>query len=132
MCCGPNLRRVSSMRRSPSSPSASDASGEPPRSSRPKPMLKLRILTAVILACLLLTGLFVLEPKWTVLAFGAVFTYGAWEWAGFGAWRAAPARLAYASAIALLLLLCWRWTGDPLHLKILLGAACAWWVIALG
>ena len=68
-------------------------------------MLKLRILTAAILACLLLAGLFVLAPKWTVLAFGAVFTYGAWEWAGFGAWRAAPARLAYACGIALLLLL---------------------------
>jgi phosphatidate cytidylyltransferase len=95
-------------------------------------MLKLRILTAAILACLLLAGLFVLAPKWTVLAFGAVFTYGAWEWAGFGAWRAAPARLAYACGIALLLLLSWRWTGDPNHLKILLGAACAWWVIALG
>jgi phosphatidate cytidylyltransferase len=95
-------------------------------------MLKLRILTAVILACLLLAGLFVLEPRWTVLAFGAVFTYGAWEWAGFGGWSAAPARLAYACGIALLLLLCWRWTADPGNLKILLGVACAWWVIALG
>jgi phosphatidate cytidylyltransferase len=95
-------------------------------------MLKLRILTAVILACLLLTGLFLLEPKWTVLAFGVVFTYGAWEWAGFGPWRAAPARLAYACGMALLLLLGWRCSGDPNHLKILLGAACAWWVIALG
>ena len=49
-------------------------------------MLRLRILTAVVLT--LHPGalvLFVLPPRWSVLAFGVVFTIGAWEWAGFGA-----------------------------------------------
>ncbi len=94
-------------------------------------MLKLRIFTASILACLLLAGLFLLPPKGTVLAFGAVFTFGAWEWAGFGALRAAASRICYALCVALLLLLSWAWSRDPVNLMILLAVACAWWAIAV-
>jgi phosphatidate cytidylyltransferase len=93
-------------------------------------MLRLRILTAVVLAGLLLLCLFVLAPPHMVLAFAALSTAGAWEWAGFGGLRGAAGRSAYAGAIALLLLLSWLWTGDPGHLVILLSCACAWWVIA--
>jgi phosphatidate cytidylyltransferase len=94
-------------------------------------MLRTRILTAAILACILLAGLFLLPPPGTVLAFGAVFTIGAWEWGAFGALRGAASRGGYAAGVALLLLLGWRWTADPPHLMLLLGAACVWWVIAL-
>jgi phosphatidate cytidylyltransferase len=93
-------------------------------------MLRLRILTAVILGCVLLTGLFMLEPRWTVLAFGAVCLVGAWEWAGFGGVTSRSVRLLYCCAIAVLLALSWRWTEDPAHLEVLLGAACAWWAAA--
>lgn len=94
-------------------------------------MLRTRILTAVILACILLACLFLLPPAWTVVMFGAVFTMGAWEWAGFGALTGAAARMAYAAGVALLLFLGWRWSADPAHLLLLLGAACVWWVFAL-
>jgi phosphatidate cytidylyltransferase len=93
-------------------------------------MLKLRILTASVLACVLLVALFLLPPRWTVLVFGVVFTIGAWEWAGFGALQGAAARIAYALGIALLLLLGWLWTNDPANTLILLGGACIWWAIA--
>ena len=53
-------------------------------------MLRTRILTAAVLASLLLAGLFLLSPPWTTLAFGAVFTIGAWEWAAFGATPTGP------------------------------------------
>jgi CDP-diglyceride synthetase len=71
-------------------------------------MLSTRILTAAILACILLAGLFLLSPLWAVLAFGAAFTIGAWEWGGFGALRGGVARAAYTAGVALLLLLTWR------------------------
>jgi phosphatidate cytidylyltransferase len=93
-------------------------------------MLKLRILTAVILGCMLLAGLFMLDPRWTDLAFGVVALVGAWEWAGFGGLTAVPGRLLYSCAIGLILGLCWRWTEDPAHLLMLLGAACVWWCAA--
>ena len=94
-------------------------------------MLRTRILTAAVLAGLLLAGLFLLSPPWTVLAFGAVFTIGAWEWAAFGALRGTASRLAYAAGIALVLGAAWRWTAAPGHLLLLLAVACAWWAIAL-
>lgn len=88
-------------------------------------------MTAAVLICMLFAVLFVLPPAWTVAVFGAVFTIGAWEWSGFGALRAAPARAAYAAGIALLLFLAWQWTAQLSHLRLLLYAACAWWLIAL-
>ena len=94
-------------------------------------MLRTRILTAAVLASILLAGLFLLSPPWAVWAFGAVFTIGAWEWAGFGALRAPAARIAYATGVALVLLLAWRWSAEPPRLLLLLCAACAWWAIAL-
>jgi phosphatidate cytidylyltransferase len=94
-------------------------------------VLKTRVFTGLILSALLLLGLFLLPPVWAVLTFGVVFTIGAWEWAGFGALRATPARAAYTAAVALLLLLSWRWTDDAARLVILLYAACVWWAIAL-
>ncbi|HWX81727.1 MAG TPA: phosphatidate cytidylyltransferase [Steroidobacteraceae bacterium] len=93
-------------------------------------MLKTRIITGCILAALLLLGLFLLPPFWAVLAFGAVFTIGAWEWAGFGALRAASARATYALSVAFIYLLSWQWSKDPAHLIVLLTVACAWWLVA--
>ncbi len=93
-------------------------------------MLRTRVVTGSILGALLLLGLFLLPPFWAVLAFGAVFTIGAWEWAGFGALRAAPARGCYALVVALIFMLSWQWTSDPSHLLILLSVACAWWLLA--
>ena len=94
-------------------------------------MLRTRILTAAVLACMLLGGLFLLPAPWAVLGFGAVFTIGAWEWGGFGALQRPKWRAAYAAAVGLLLLLAWRWSTDRQHLLLLLEAACVWWVIAL-
>jgi len=94
-------------------------------------MLRTRILTAAVLACLLLAGLFLLPAPWAVFGFGAVFTIGAWEWGGFGAVLGVAPRAAYTAGVGLLLLLAWRWTADREHLLLLLGAACLWWVIAL-
>jgi phosphatidate cytidylyltransferase len=93
-------------------------------------MLKTRVFTGCILGTLLLLGLFLLPQPWAVLAFGLVFTIGAWEWAGFGAWGMPAARAGYAFSVALLLLLSWQWTADRAHLIVFLSAACAWWAIA--
>jgi phosphatidate cytidylyltransferase len=94
-------------------------------------MLRTRVLTGCALGALLLLGLFLLPPLWAVLAFGLVFTIGAWEWAGFGALRGPVARAGYTLIVALALRLSWGWTYAPAHLLIFLGAACLWWVIAL-
>jgi phosphatidate cytidylyltransferase len=93
-------------------------------------MLKKRILTAVVLAGALLLVLFAIPTRWTVLAFGGVFTLAAWEWAGFGELRAPAARIGYALGIAALLALAWVWSERPANLAIILYVACAWWLVA--
>jgi phosphatidate cytidylyltransferase len=93
-------------------------------------MLRTRVVTGCILGALLLLGLFLLPPFWAVLAFGLVFTIGAWEWAGFGLLRKPLARALYTLVIALALAVSWRWTDDSSQLIVLLSAACAWWIIA--
>jgi phosphatidate cytidylyltransferase len=94
-------------------------------------MLRTRILTAAVLACILLAGLFLAPPAWGLQAFGAVFTIGAWEWGGFGALREPWQRVVYAAGVAALLFVAWRWCAAPAHLLLLLAAACVWWAIAL-
>jgi phosphatidate cytidylyltransferase len=93
-------------------------------------MLKTRILTALILGCLLLAALFLLPPRGTVWVLWAVFTLGAWEWARFGALDRAPARMTYAGGIALLCWGAWVLCADPRLLLSLLAGACAWWAFA--
>jgi len=93
-------------------------------------MLKTRVLTACVLGLVLLTGLFLLPAAAAIVAFGAVFTIGAWEWAGFGGLERAIARIGYTGCIAALLALAWRWSADAQNLRVLLSAACVWWAIA--
>ena len=88
------------------------------------------MLTACVLGLVLLAGLFWLPAAAARLAFGAVFTIGAWEWAGFGGLDRVIARLAYTACIAALLTLAWRWSADAQNLRVLLSAACVWWAIA--
>jgi phosphatidate cytidylyltransferase len=94
-------------------------------------MLRIRILTACILAAGLLAGLFWVPAPWTVMVFAAVFSMAAWEWAGFGGLRRRPRRLAYTAGVTALLALSWRWSASAPHLLLLLGGACAWWLVAL-
>ncbi len=93
-------------------------------------MLKIRILTASMLAAALLLCLFALPAPWTLLVFAAVFTGAAWEWAGFGLLRGRAARICYTAGIAGLLALSWRWSVSDAHLLALLGLACVWWAVA--
>src|ERR1700761_2260956 len=94
-------------------------------------MLRTRVITGCILGALLLLGLFLLPPFWAVLAFAAVFTIGAWEFAGLGLLQGVFARGAYTAAILLALFGAWRWTDRPHPLLTLLIAACIWWMAAL-
>ena len=93
-------------------------------------MLRDRILTATVLACLLLASLFLLPARWTVLAFGAAFVVGGWEWARFGGLGSVAARTGYAVVIGGCLALAWRWADAPARLVELLRLSCAWWGLA--
>lgn len=93
-------------------------------------MLRTRVITGLILGAMLLLGIFLLPRLWVILAFGAVFTLAAWEWAGFGRLEGALSRGGYAAIIAAVLWASWSYSADSRHLITVLSIACAWWAAA--
>jgi phosphatidate cytidylyltransferase len=99
-------------------------------------LLKLRVITALILAPLTLLGIFLLPAFGLSLALSCVFLIASHEWSGFISQNNA-ARLGYTLALgAVLFLTQTQFPMDaidqvPLALW-LFGAAGLWWVVALG
>lgn len=92
-------------------------------------VLKQRILTALVLAPIMIGGIFFLPVPEFMLFIGVITTLGAWEWANLSGIEKKLGRIAYAGLVAGLL--------ATLHLydleqeADLLYLAAAWWVIAL-
>ena len=95
-------------------------------------MLRTRIITAAVLIALLLAVVLYL-PAWaTAVVLTAVVLAGAWEWSAFLRVPTLGLRLGYVALVAALLALTWRATAAPLGRTLVLAAAVAWWVCALG
>jgi len=110
-------------------------------------MLKQRVLTALVLAAVFLSALFLLSPSYFVLFVLAVCFMGAWEWANFADLGALWQRLSYLAGCALLFLLAgvylslgpWPIIASAETLsgaqieafRNLLVLACLWWALAL-
>jgi phosphatidate cytidylyltransferase len=88
-------------------------------------VLKLRILTALILAPLLMWATYALPTIGFGLLAGAFFLVAAWEWAGLCGMTRTGGKAAYVGAIALAGVLLY---GAPI--LPILGAAAAWWTWA--
>ncbi|WP_110666977.1 phosphatidate cytidylyltransferase [Salinicola halophilus] len=95
-------------------------------------MLRQRVLTALVLAPLVLLGLFGLTGASFALFTAVVLLLGAWEWARLAGFDAALPRLVYATGMAALLLAAWfaGWVDDqwPLWLGAAGWLVNAWWV----
>jgi phosphatidate cytidylyltransferase len=94
-------------------------------------MLKIRVLTALLLGGFLLTAIFVLPARFTVLIYGLICLAGAWEWSGFGALRGTVARATYTLAIGALMAAALLLSDVSDYLYPLLAGACLWWAMAL-
>lgn len=92
--------------------------------------LRKRVLTAVVLAAVLLVILLWLPPVATVVALTALLLAGAWEWSAFLRLSTAGRRLTYVALVALLLPLAWRVSADPDGRDLILIAAVLWWLTA--
>jgi len=94
-------------------------------------LLKQRIITALILAPLMIGGIFFLPIEQFAYFIGFIVTIAAWEWANLSGYESPIARIGYA----VLMSACVFTTGyfmhtDPeLHSKVL-AAGAAWWLIA--
>jgi phosphatidate cytidylyltransferase len=94
--------------------------------------LRIRVMTALVLAAGMLAIVLWLPPVATVIALTAGVLAGAWEWSAFLRASAKPVRVAYVAGIAVLLALAWRWTAEAAGRDLVLSLALAWWLVALG
>lgn len=94
-------------------------------------MLKTRVITALVLAAVLLVVLFAMPPLAGIAFFGAALLFGAWEWARFAGLTRPLARLCYLLVVSLLAAMSWNATREPQQLMNLMFVAAAWWAVAL-
>ncbi|MGH8308750.1 MAG: phosphatidate cytidylyltransferase [Steroidobacteraceae bacterium] len=94
-------------------------------------MLKTRIVTAAILASLLLMVVLWLPRGATVAALSVAVLAGAWEWSAFLRASHVWTRVAYVVFVAALLPLAWNLSATRQGLDAILIAALIWWTLAL-
>lgn len=94
-------------------------------------MLRQRVITAVIMACLVLGAIFWLPANVTAAVITLVVLAGAWEWGGFLGLKHPLARLGYVFVIAACIAFVWSQGTGSARAGQLLSAAAIWWFIAL-
>lgn len=95
-------------------------------------MLKQRIITALILAPLMLGGIFLLPVPQFGVFIGIIVTVAAWEWANMASITQPIGRFAYAGTVALALVATsWLVAHNPTYQGAFLAVAGSWWLLAL-
>jgi len=87
-------------------------------------VLKTRILTALVLAPIVIGGIFFLQPLGFALFTGAIMILGAWEWANMAGMEQPARRAGYALGVAVLLYLL---AGVPA--VAVMWLALVWWLV---
>lgn len=89
-------------------------------------MLKQRILTALVLAPLMLGGIFFLEPEWFAAFIGFIIFLGAWEWARLAGFSKPLQRIGYGIVISAILGSLYLFSNGDIN-DGLLFLALVWW-----
>jgi phosphatidate cytidylyltransferase len=94
-------------------------------------MIRQRVISAALIALLLVAAVLCLPPGWSVVALSVVLLAAAWEWAGFLAPDRALLRLLFVATGVVLCALWWRISSGSQGLRLVLWAACGLWCAAL-
>ena len=94
-------------------------------------MLKQRIITAVILAPLIIWGIFALPEKAFNLGLAAVIALAAWEWARLAGWQNIVHRIAYSLFIILLVYGVTAVIHQAYIIETVFGVVLLWWLWVL-
>jgi phosphatidate cytidylyltransferase len=94
-------------------------------------VLRERVVTAIVLAAVLLGVMLGLPPVATVWLLTVLVLIGAWEWAAFIGTATPAKRAAFTIAVALALVACLYFYGRwPGFVSVVMTIAVAWWFIA--
>jgi phosphatidate cytidylyltransferase len=97
-------------------------------------VIRQRVISAVILAVLLITAVLWVPPLASAAALSVVLLAAAWEWSGFVVRESPAQRLVFLLVTVLTCGLWWCWSMQPaalrglLWLALLFWSAAAWWV----
>ena len=93
--------------------------------------LRQRVLTALLLAGLVVGVLLALPGSAAVVAIAIVMLAGGWEWAVFAGLSSVSGRVAYVLVIAAAIAALWALTADGAGLRAMLALAMLWWFVGL-
>jgi phosphatidate cytidylyltransferase len=94
-------------------------------------MLKLRVITALILAPLVLLAIFSVPHSVSAAVLGGLVVLGAWEWSAFPRFERRATRVAYTVLVGAATLALWQLGVDKPQFDPVLLAAVGWWGAAL-
>jgi phosphatidate cytidylyltransferase len=94
-------------------------------------MLRERVITALILATLVLLVIFLLPHVATMAALALLVVAAAWEWSAFPRFTQHSARVFYVAFVAACVAATWWFGVEREEMGRLIQAALAWWVFAL-
>jgi phosphatidate cytidylyltransferase len=94
-------------------------------------MLRERVITAVILAALVLVVIFMLPHVATMAALALLVIAAAWEWSAFPRFTRHSARIVYVAFVAACVAGSWWFGVERIEMTRLIQAALIWWVFAL-
>ena len=93
--------------------------------------LRSRVLTALVLAVVLITVVLGLPAPATLVLIALVVLTGAWEWSALLGLTKTAARIGYVLLVLAALAVAWALSREPAALRGLLLLAGAWWLVAL-
>lgn len=94
-------------------------------------MFKQRLITALILAPLMIGGIFFLPIEQFAYFIGFIVTVAAWEWANLSGYTSSAIRIGYAALIAAAVFATgYFMNSNPEVHRIVLMVGAAWWLIA--
>lgn len=94
-------------------------------------MLRQRVITALVLAPLVILVVFWLPHAATMAVFAALVVAASWEWSAFPGFTQQATRLAYVAIICLVIAAAWIFGVERAELDSVMYAALLWWVFAL-
>ena len=92
-------------------------------------MLKQRVITAVILASLIISAVILLPTKELGLVFAAVVCVAAWEWAGVAGFDVKAHKVIYVMSVLLSLIACLGFLQNT-GIAYIIYCGFVWWLIA--